>query len=73
MQTRFMKDAPVYAAFQFVPFVVEACGYMGKETVKFVNRLGNIAAESGRVPKGAFVRWAVQLLLVTVQQGNAEM
>ena len=27
----------------------------------------------GRIPKGAFVRWAMQLLSVTVQRGNAEM
>ena len=46
---------------------------MGKEAVKFVNRLGDIAAESGHIPKGAFVRWAMQLLSVTVQWGNAEM
>ena len=39
----------------------------------FVQRLGDIAAESGRIPKGAFVRWAMQLLSVTVQQENAEM
>ena len=38
-----------------------------------MNRLGDIAAESGRIPKGAFVRWAMQLLSVTVQRGNAEM
>ena len=37
--------------------------------MKFVNRLGDIAAESGRIPKGAFVRWAMQLLSVTVQRG----
>ena len=43
---------------------------MGKEAVKFVNRLGDIAAESGRIPKGAFVRWAKQLLSVTVQRGE---
>ena len=43
---------------------------MGKEPVKFVNCLGDIAAESGRIPKGAFVRWAMQLLSVTVQRGN---
>ena len=46
---------------------------MGKEAVKCVNRLGDIAAESGRIPKGASVRWALQLLSVTVQRGNAEM
>ena len=48
-------------------------GYMGKEAVKFVNRLGDIAGESGRIPKGAFVRWAMQLLSVLVQRGNAEI
>ena len=28
---------------------------------------------SSSIPKGAFVRWAMQLLSVTVQRGNAEM
>ena len=36
-----------------------------------VNRLEDIAAESGLIPKEAFVRWAMQLLSVTVQRGNA--
>ena len=45
---------------------------MGKEAVKFVNRLGDIAAESGRISKGAFVRWAMLLLSVTVQWENAD-
>ena len=72
-RTRFRKDVPDHAAFRFVPFAVETCGYMGKEAVNFVNRLGDIAAESGRIPKGAFVRWAMQLLSVSVQRGNAEM
>ena len=40
---------------------------------QFVNRLGDIVADSGRIPKGAFVRWAMQLLPVTVPSGNAEM
>ena len=55
-RTRFRQDVPDHAAFRFVPFAVEACGYMGKEAVKFVNRLGDTAAENGRIPKGAFVR-----------------
>ena len=63
---RFRKDAPDHAAFRFVPFAVETCGHMGKQAVKLVNRRGDIAAESGRIPKGAFVRWAMQLLSVTV-------
>ena len=72
-RTRFRKDVPDHTAFRFVPFAVETCGYMRKEAVKFVTRLGDIAVESGRIPKGAFVHWAVQLLSVTVQRGNAEM
>ena len=56
-----------------MPFAVEMCGYMGKEAVKFVNCLGDIADESGRIFKGAFVRWAMLLLSVTVQRENAEM
>ena len=35
---------------------------MGKEAVRFVNRLGDIADEIGRIPKGAFVRRAMQML-----------
>ena len=69
-RTRFTKDVPDQAAFRFLPFAVETCGYMGKGAVKFVIRLGDIAAESGRIPKGAFVRWAMKLLPVTVQRGN---
>ena len=42
-------------------------------TVSLKCSLGDIAAESGGIPKAAFVRWAMQLLSVTVQRGNAEM
>ena len=34
---------------------------------------GDVAAESGRIPQGTIVCWAMQLLSVTVQRGNAEM
>ena len=56
-----------HAASQIVPSAVETSGYMDKDAVSFVNHLGNIAAKSGRIPKGAckFVRWAMQLLPVT--------
>ena len=64
---------PDHSAFWLVPFGVETCVYMGKDLVKFVKRLEDIAAESGRIPKGAFARWATQLLSVTVQRGNAKM
>ena len=52
-RTQFRKDIPDHAAFRFVPFAVETCGYMGKKLVKFVRSLRDIAAESGRVPKGS--------------------
>ena len=34
---------------------------------------GHCSTESGRIPKGAFVRWAMQLRSVSVLRGNAEM
>ena len=40
-------------AFRFMLVALEICGYMGNEAVQFVNRLGDIAAESGRIPNGA--------------------
>ena len=43
---------------------------MGKEVVTFVNRLGDNTSESGRIPKGAFVPWAMQLLSVMVDRGK---
>ena len=70
---RFVKDVPSHAAFRFVPFAVESCGYMGKEAVRFVDRVAEVAAESGRIPKGAFTRWAMRVLSVALQKGNAFM
>ena len=72
-RTRFRNYVLEHAAFRFVPFAVEKCGNMGEEALKFVNRLKDIAAESCHTLKGAFVRWAMQLLSVTVQRGNTEM
>ena len=72
-RTWLRKDVPDHAAFRFVLVALETCGYTGKEVVRFANRLGNIACWIGRIPKGAFVRWAMQLLSETVQRGNAEM
>ena len=62
-----------HAAFRFVPFAVETCEHMGKEAVRFVNRICDIAAENGRIPEGAFVLGPMQLLSVTVKRRNAEM
>ena len=72
-RTRFTKDVPDQAAIRLVPFAVESWGYMGKEAVRFVNRLGDVVADSGRIPEGALVRWATPLLSVAVQRGGADM
>ena len=69
----FRADVPDHVQFDFVPFAVESCGYMGKAAIEFVDRLAGIAAESGRISKAAFTRWAHQILSVTLQKGNAEM
>lgn len=70
---KFRTDVPDHVQFDFVPFAVESCGYMGKAALQFVDRLAGIAAESGRISKAAFTRWALQVLSVTLQKGNAEM
>ena len=72
---KFQKDVPSHVEFQFVPFAVESCGYMGKAALgfKFAGRLGEAAAGSGRISKSAFVRWAMQVLSVALQKGNADM
>ena len=70
---KFQKDVPSHVEFQFVPFAVESCGYMGKAALGFVGRLGDVAAGSGRISKSAFVRWAMQVLSVALQKGNADM
>ena len=70
---QFRKDVLAHAACRLGPFVVETCSYMGKEAVQIVNRLGDIAATSVRIPRGAFVRWEMPLLSVTVQRGFAEI
>ena len=47
-----------------VPFAVETCGYMGKEAVLFVNRLGDIALRVGVLPRPTIwmvvPSWAMQ-------------
>ena len=46
-----------HAAILFALFTVETCGYMAKKAIRFMNRLGDIAAESGRIPtvNGSFM------------------
>ena len=71
-RTRFRKDLPDHADLRSVLVVVETCGYMRREAVRVLNRLGD-CAESGCIPMGAFVHWAMQLLSAMVQRGEAEM
>ena len=77
METRkrraFRQNVPDHVQFDFVPFAVESCGYMGEAALKFVDRLASVAAESGRIPKAAFMRWALQVMSVALQKGNADM
>ena len=59
--------------FDFVPSAVESRRYLGEAALKFVDRLAGVAAESGRIPKAAFMRWALQVMSVALQKGNADM
>ena len=42
----------------------------GSGSIQRADHLGNIAAECGRIPNGEILRWAMQLLSVTVQRGT---
>lgn len=50
-RTRFRQDMPDYAAFTFVPFAVESCGYLGNAVVAFSSELGEVAAAGGWIAK----------------------
>ena len=63
---------PTFQWFMIVWFLGSLC-VMFQYSIIDPSRLGDIAAESGRSPKGEFVCWPMQLLSMTVQQGNAEM
>lgn len=45
----------------------------GEGATRFVNRLGDNAALSARMPQGALVRWAMQPPSVSLQMGSAEI
>ena len=51
------------------------CMYMGKTGLRFWNSLRDnvAAAENRRILKGELVWWAMQVLPVSVQRGNAEL
>ena len=70
--TRFRNDVPDHAA-----FVCAVCNrgmqvhWQGSGAI--LNRPEGIVAESKCIVKGAFVRWALYLLLVCMREGNADM
>lgn len=53
-----------HAAICFVLFPVDLCGSMGRATLKSVSDLGDAVSVSGRIPKAAFMRCAMQSLCV---------
>lgn len=59
---------PGLAAIRFVQFAVESCIHMGWAAPNFMSALGDVASVSVRTPKDAFVRWAMQLLFVALQE-----
>ena len=57
-------------AYEWVPVVMESGGRLGKGSVRVLNRLAMIAAESGGVEKHVFVRRAQEALSVARVRGN---
>ena len=52
------------------PLVVESYGRQCTATHALLNKLGHLAADSGRVPKGAWIEGALRRLSVALCKGN---
>ena len=50
-------------AYEWVPVVMESCGRLGKGSMRVLNRLATIAAESDGVEKHVLVRRAPEAVL----------
>ena len=57
-------------AYEWVPVVMESGGRLGKGSMRVLNRLATIAAESDGVEKHVFVRRAQEALSVARVRGN---
>ena len=56
--------------YEFEALVHEAYGAMGRGARRHLKRLATVAAASGKVGKGAFMRSTVLALSVALQRGN---
>ena len=56
--------------YDFTPFVVESCGRQCMATHALLNKLGYLAADSGRVTKGGWIEGALRRLCVALCKGN---
>ena len=57
-------------AYEWVPVVMESGGRLGKGSMRVLNKLATIAAESDGVEKHVFVRRAQEALSVARVRGN---
>ena len=74
-EARAAKMSAKYAScepggYDFNPLVVESYGRQCSATHALLNLLGHLAADSGRVTKGAWIEGALQRLSVTLCKGN---
>ena len=69
--TDFRRIAGDGAGYTFVPLAMESYGRLGTEAARFLGKLGDIAAQEGRVTKAAFVRTAHRRISCAIVRGNA--
>ena len=74
-ETRAAKKVAKYAlrepgGYDFTPLVVESYGRQCSATHTLLNLLGRLAADSGRVSKGAWVEGALRRLSIALCKGN---
>ena len=56
--------------YDFTPLMVESSGHRCSATHTLLNLLGRLAADSGRITKGAWVEGALRRLSVTLCKGT---
>lgn len=59
-----------FRSYVYVPFAVEWRGSFGRVGLKSESELGCVASASNRIPEGACLRWAMQLLTLRCRRAT---
>ena len=72
-KTRKFRLRQDHAQYQFVPFILESHGRLGKQAVAFLHEIAEWASSGGRISKNAFLKSAYRDISCALQIGNSAM